>query len=99
MTFMVDGETCEVLGLIDQQRWVRETAKMNARRAQGGYGTKESAKWGIADIAMAGRLHDLSNVISVSDRGSDIFEFLAYYQGGGRRFVVRALQYQAKSAT
>lgn len=90
-TLMVDGETGEVLGLIDQQRWVRDTARTKARRPQGGYGTKESAKWGIADIAMAGRLHDLSNVISVSDRESDIFELLAYYQGEGRRFVVRAL--------
>jgi hypothetical protein len=85
-TLMVDGESGEVLGLIDQQRWTRETSL-----SKGGYGPKESAKWGIADLAMASRLGNVSNVITVSDRESDIFELLAYYQETDRRFVVRAL--------
>ena len=61
----VDDETGEVLGLIDQQRWLRKKRKRS--KAQD-YADRESAKWCISDMAARERLGDSSQCITVCDR-------------------------------
>lgn len=87
--------TARVVGLIDQQRWTRETATYGKKhlRKQRPYEEKESFKWQQASDLMAQRLGDTqARVISVCDREADIWQYLDYKISHGQRFVVRAAQ-------
>jgi len=92
-TLMVDSHTKEPIGLIDQQRWIREEKgkrpgkKTRSKRA---FNEKESYKWAIAYKNMLARISDSSNVITVCDREADIFELLQMYNEGNHRYVIRS---------
>lgn len=88
-------DTARVVGLIDQQRWSRDTADYGKKhlRKQKPYEEKESFKWQLASQLMSQRLGDVqSRVISVCDREADIWHYLNYKVCQGQRFVVRAAQ-------
>ncbi|USE36212.1 IS4 family transposase [Endozoicomonas sp. SCSIO W0465] len=93
--FLVDADTERSIGLIDQERWVREDVqrgKKNQRR-QLPYEGKESFKWQRAsentEQRMGGKMPD---IISVCDREADIYEYMHYKLDNRQRFVVRATQ-------
>jgi hypothetical protein len=90
-TLAIDGGTGEVLGLLDQARWLRDKNRPSAKdRYERPYGDKESYKWERAERRAVGQLHTTSNVITVGDRESDIFELIQYFTDATRRFVIRA---------
>lgn len=100
-TLMVDAQSREPLGLIDQQRWSRpvtpgatkcdrQKAKRKAKKRA--YEEKESVKWEQATERMCGRLENPDNVITVCDREADLYDYLVYLIRENRRFVVRAAQ-------
>ena len=100
-TLMVDAQSREPLGLIDQQRWSRPVTEVGSKtkrqKATGKskkrlYQEKESVKWEQATERMCGRLESSDNVITVCDREADIYEYLAYLIDKKHRFVVRAAQ-------
>lgn len=88
---MVDSDTGEPLGLIDQQRWTREKNRPDkAARRQIPYADRESFKWERSTRKMNGRLYSTDSVINVADRESDIFELLKFYSDEDLRFIIRA---------
>lgn len=94
-TLMVDASSREPLGLLDQERWIREekSKRPNAdTRKVRSYENKESFKWARASSRIEQRLKSMSNVVTVCDREADIFEFLQFQTSRGHRFVVRATQ-------
>jgi len=90
-TLLVAAESRTVLGLADQQRWLREpkVAKPKGKDRRT-YGEKESFKWEAAHERLRQRMPSMTNVITVCDRESDVTGFLRYLVGHGERFVVRA---------
>lgn len=89
---LVDPQSKETIGLIEQQRWARDPATRGKRhdRRTRAYEDKESFKWQSASERMATRLGEtMSRVISACDREADIYEYLLYKQARGERFVVR----------
>lgn len=99
-TLMVDAQTREPLGLIDQERWSRPTAVQKRRKPQSvtkeykkrAYEDKESCKWKRSTERMTERLGQASNVVTVCDREADIYEYITYLVDHGQRFVIRAAQ-------
>ncbi len=100
-TLMVDVQSREPLGLIDQQRWSRPVTdaaskpkrqKVTQQRKKRAYKEKESAKWEQATERMCGRLECSDSVITVCDREADVYDYLIYLTSRGRRFVIRAAQ-------
>ena len=90
---LVERESRRTVGLIEQQRWCRDPAERGVRHARRtrAYADKESVKWERASVQVASRLGSLmSQVVSVCDRESDVYEYLCYKVGRGERFVVRA---------
>lgn len=88
-------DSARMVGLIDQQRWSRNTDSYGKshERKQRPYAEKESARWQQSSQLMAQRLGDMqSRVISVCDREADIWHYLDYKISQGQRFVVRAAQ-------
>lgn len=88
-------DRARMVGLIDQQRWTRNTTEYGKKhqRKERPYEEKESVKWQTSSGLMAQRLGDVqSNVISVCDREADIWQYLEYKVSQGQRFVVRAAQ-------
>lgn len=81
---MADGDDGQVLGLVEQLRWLR---KGRGKRVSS---VKESKKWQIADEAMRVRIGDTSNIVNVADREADLYEFVRYHIERGHRFVIRA---------
>ncbi|RAW91958.1 MULTISPECIES: IS4 family transposase, partial [unclassified Photorhabdus] len=85
----------QVVGLIEQKRGVRninDYGKKKQRETRP-YQEKKSAKWEAASRAMAARLGpEMTKVISVCDRESDVIEYLAYKVMNQQRFVVRSMQ-------
>jgi hypothetical protein len=80
------------IGLIEQQRWVRDSAEFGKRkqRTKIDYQDKESFKWERASSAMSERLGDkMKDIISVVDREADIIEYLSYKCTHNQRFVAR----------
>ncbi|MEI8622085.1 IS4 family transposase [Pseudoalteromonas sp. B129b] len=74
-------DTKQVVGLIEQSRWIRDinTIGKREKHATTSYEEKESYKWESASRAMAERLQgQMANVISVCDREADIYEYLQY---------------------
>lgn len=92
-TLLVDAESKAVLGVVDQERWMRkpqaERPDKEARK-QRAYKDKESFRWEQASRRVHGRLDDASNVMDVGDREADIFEYLHYLQETKRRFTIRS---------
>lgn len=90
-TLLVAAESRTPVGLVDQQRWVREPKgdrpKGKDRRA---YEEKESFKWEAAHERLRQRMPSMANVITVCDRESDVTGFLRYLVNDDERFVVRA---------
>ncbi|MDQ7051149.1 MAG: IS4 family transposase [Enterobacterales bacterium] len=89
---LVNAQSKETLGLIEQTRWHRKAsvhAKKNQRLAED-YTDKESFKWQRSSEKMAARLgDDMRQVISVCDRESDIYEYLDYKVSHQQGFVIR----------
>jgi len=90
---MVDADTEHTIGLAEQYRWCRKDEDFGTKhqRKQREYKTKESYKWQRSSEAMTARYASvMNNIISVCDRESDIFEYIAYKDKHQQRFVVRA---------
>lgn len=103
-TLAVNGETGEVIGLLDQQRWSRPEKKATRGRRKKRqpqpvpYEERESYKWERASQRLEQRMETLDNVIQVCDREADIYEYLKERTERGHRYVVRA-SYDRKLAT
>jgi len=94
-TLLVDAERGTTEGLIAQTFWCRDEAERGQRhqRKQRCYAEKESYKWQHHAELMRQRLADkMVDVIAVSDRESDIYEYLLDKVQHGERFIVRAAQ-------
>lgn len=90
---MVDARSGHTMGLIEQSRWVRSEANHGRKhqRKRRDYQDKESRKWELASQAMCRRLGTvMKRTISICDRESDIYEYLAYKLAQQQRFVIRA---------
>lgn len=87
-----DAMTGDVLGLVDQQRWVRPDDRPSRdERKRRPYEEKEQVKWQRTSEHVRELLGPLnSHVIHVCDREADIFEYLQNKIEHGERFVVRA---------
>lgn len=86
-----------VYGLADQQWWMRDPGSYGKRhrRRKRAYRDKESALWERSSRRVRARLEGeqvKAEVISVCDRGADIYEYLQYKQEQGEPFIVRSNQ-------
>lgn len=81
---IADGEDGQVLGLVEQLRWLRAGRKKRISSV------KESEKWLVAEAGMRARIGESSNVITVADREADIYDFVRHQLDQGHRFVIRA---------
>lgn len=89
---MVDADSEQTLGLGEQYRWCRKDSEHGKKhdRAKRAYEDKESFKWQRSSEALSSRYESvMDRIISVCDRESDIFEYMAYKQQNQQRFVVR----------
>jgi hypothetical protein len=99
---LVGEERHETLGLIEQERWLRDPKKRGIRhqRRTRPYKEKESFKWQRASEHMSERLGEtMARVISVCDREADIFEYLQYKREHSQRYVVRACRDRSLNST
>jgi len=90
---LVDPRSDGIVGLLDQQRWCRDTAKRGQRHQNKSraYEDKESYKWQSAAERVEQRLRENgSRVIAVCDREADIYEYLSYKTESSQRYIVRA---------
>ncbi len=89
LAFHADGR--ELLGLVDQQRWIRPGKRPGHKaRKQRPYEEKESVKWQRTSEHLRELLGPtMKHVINVCDREADIFEYLQNKIDHGERFVVR----------
>jgi hypothetical protein len=87
-----DAKTGDILGLVDQQRWVRPDKRPSRNeRKQRPYEEKEQVKWQRTSEHVRELLGpQMSHVIHTCDREADIFEYLQNKIDHGERFVVRA---------
>lgn len=98
-TLAVDGETHNVVGLLDQQRWTRPDDRPKGRKRKNiPYEDRESYKWELASQEIEQRLETMENVIQVCDREADIYEYLEQRSDEEHRFLVRA-KHNRKLAT
>jgi hypothetical protein len=94
-TLLVDADRETTEGLVAQTFWCRDDAERGRKhqRKQRAYEEKESYKWQHNAEAMRGRLGGkMGDVVAVSDRESDIFDYLRHKREHGERFIVRAAQ-------
>lgn len=94
-TLLVDADSGITHGLIAQSLWCRDEKARSPRREKDPQ-EKESFKWSRHAQQMRERLgehHD--EVITVSDRESDVFAYLWDKHQHGERFIVRAAQDRA----
>jgi hypothetical protein len=89
-TLLVDAASGEPIGVVDQERWVREPKKPGEKRARRSYEEKESFKWEAANERVRHRIADMTRVITVGDRESDIYDFLKHLHAQRQRHVLRA---------
>ena len=92
---LLDAETERTLGLIDQQRWIRDDSERGKKhkRRQRPYEEKESFKWQQSSENIEHRLGEqMVKTISVCDREADVFEYTLYKLKHNQRFIVRATQ-------
>jgi hypothetical protein len=97
-TLLVDAKAGMTLGLIAQTLWCRDKGQRGKKhlRRQKRPQEKESAKWSRHAQQMRERLgHHLREVITVSDRESDVFAYLWDKHQHRERFIVRAAQDRA----
>lgn len=90
---LLAAQSDRTLGLIEQRHWIRERSRFGHKHArkQRAYEDKESFKWELASRRMAERLGTtMSRTISVCDRESDVYDYLAYKRDHDQRFVLRA---------
>lgn len=88
----VEAETGETIGPLEQLWWSRDECEHGKAKArnQRPYDTRESYKWECSANAALERLGEAAGrTIFVTDRESDVFEYLSDSVGWGRRFVVR----------
>lgn len=93
-TILVDPETGRTLGLVAQNRWVRDPEEYGKkhRRRELPYEEKESFKWeqNARDMRELLGPELMPHVISVCDREADVFAYLAHKRTHDERFIVRA---------
>lgn len=92
---LLDADSERTIGLIDQQRWIRDDEERGKKhqRKQRPYEEKESFKWQRSAENIEHRLGDqIAKVISICDREADIYEYIQHRLTNARRFVVRATQ-------
>lgn len=89
-TLAVRARDRRILGLLDQKRWTRPKKGSGKRPKKREYQKKESFEWQATCERLEERLGTPENILTVCDRGADVYEFLDYLQATGRRFVVRA---------
>lgn len=90
---LLEAASERTVGLIEQRHWCRDAESFGRKHArkQRPYEDKESYKWEQASARMAERLGEaMARTISVCDREADVYEYLAYKQSHGHRFVLRA---------
>lgn len=90
---LLERETGQTVGLIDQERWRRDKQKRGQRHARKSrpYEHKESIKWQRASERVTSRLGEqMAQVISVCDREADVYEYLLYKTREQQRYIVRA---------
>lgn len=93
-SLLVDAQTGESVGLLDQQTWMRapEDRGQRHQRKQRAYENKESFKWQRSTEQVRERLGPqlMQRTIAVSDRESDVYQYMADKRAHRERFVVRA---------
>lgn len=93
-TIIVGATTGRTLGLVAQNRWVRDPEEYGKKhqRRELPYEEKESFKWQENACAMRERLGPelMRQVISVCDREADVYAYLAHKRSHDERFIVRA---------
>jgi hypothetical protein len=93
-TLLLDAQTEQTLGLIEQHDWIRADTSRGQKhqRRERDYISKESYKWQRASERMRLRLgpETMRRVISVCDREADVYEYLSDKRAHHERFVVRA---------
>jgi hypothetical protein len=83
---LVAPEPRQVVGLVHQQRWIRDDGGTDGSVAE-----RESRKWEFASECVAERMGEqTARVISVCDREADIYEYLSFKLKRKERFIVRA---------
>lgn len=91
----VSARTKEVWGPVDLLFWTRDpgTHGKRASRNERDYEDKESFKWEASATAAAERMH-LAGLakrsVHITDRESDVYEYLMHQIGEGQRFIARA---------
>lgn len=100
-TLAVDGETGYPIGVLDQQRWIREP---KAREAAGGKsaGQSESARWQHAaqrsrDLLAKGDAPFRGDCVTVADREADIYSFMRWHFEEQVGFVIRSKHNRAQT--
>jgi hypothetical protein len=90
-TLLVAAATRLPVGIVDQERWVREP-KVRGRAAteRRAYEERESFKWQGAHERLCERMPRMESVVTVCDRESDVIEFLRYLRSVEGRFVIRS---------
>jgi len=94
-SLLVDADSEQTVGLIEQNYWSRPAGKRRRREPhkEWAYEDKESYKWQRASARVAARLGAvMAQVITVCDREADVFEYIHYKCRQGERFIVRAAQ-------
>ncbi len=89
----VDAESGDTLELVGQMYWSRDPESHGQRkqRKQRAFEEKESFKWqAIVDTLLEPLYEICEHLIIVSDRESDVYEYLMGLIGEGWRFIVRA---------
>lgn len=87
MAFTVEGVP---LGILKQQYWVRDSTDKNRNPKQLPIEEKESYKWIRNQQGSLNEIPSGVQVVSISDRESDIYEYLRYNVDNNHSFVVRA---------
>lgn len=90
---LAEAESKAPLGLLEQNRWKRDPNNSGKakRRKKRPYPDKESYKWEHASRRVSQRVSQQvsDRLVSVCDRESDVFEYLAYKMSTPGHFVVR----------
>lgn len=90
-TLAVDGDSGDVIGLLDQARWVRPKKRPGRdKRKSIPYEKKESYKWELATRRAIGRIGDPTRFVVVADREADVYEYLRYLDSVDHGAVIRA---------
>jgi hypothetical protein len=80
------------LGLLKQQYWVRDEIDPSRDHKQLPIEEKESYKWIENQQGSLDKIPSDVRVVSVSDRESDIYEYLRYNVENNHSFIVRAMK-------